>query len=178
MILGNSDIHRYINNKLLIITPFKEEIIRENGIDLRLGKQIARLKQTESIFDTHKKIENPEQFYECEEVDSFIIKPFERLLVCTLEIIELNRDLMGFVNLRSSYARVGLTLPPTIIDAGFRGQLTIEIIGGAFPVRLYTGDRFVHIILAKLTSESVSYNGSYLNQKGVAFPNFQPQKFM
>jgi len=66
---------------------------------------------------------------------------------------------MGFVNLRSSYARIGLSFPPTII-------------GGSFPIKLYAKDRFCHIVLAKLTSDSVSYRGVYLGQKGVTYPKF------
>ncbi len=79
---------------------------------------------------------------------------------------------MGFVNLRSSYARIGLSLPPTIIDAGFKGQLTLHVTGGSFQIRLYAKDRFFHIALAKLTSDSVKYRGIYLGQKGVTYPKF------
>jgi dCTP deaminase len=79
---------------------------------------------------------------------------------------------MGFVNLRSSFARVGLSLPPTIVDKGFKGQLTLHLIGGSFPIRLYAGDRLFHIILAKLASDSISYGGVYLGQRGVTYPKF------
>ncbi|MCP8311746.1 MAG: dCTP deaminase [Candidatus Methylarchaceae archaeon HK02M1] len=172
MILSNSDIHEYMRNKALIITPFDEEIVRENGIDLRLGNEIARLKRTDSIFDTQSDVDKPDQFFNREVANSFIINPYERLLICTFESVELKNGLMGFVNLRSSYARVGLTLPPTIIDVGFKGQLTIGVVGGAFPVRLYAGDRFFHVVLAKLTSDSFRYHGAYLGQRGVTYPKF------
>ena len=171
MILSNSDIHKHMKEKRLIINPFHEDTVRENGIDLRLGSEIARLKRTESVFDTRGKNEY-ERFFEKEIGESFIINPNERILVCTLEFIELKSDLMGFVNLRSSFARVGLSLPPTIVDAGFKGQLTLHVIGGSFPVRLYVKDRFCHIVLAKLTSDSVSYSGVYLSQRGVTYPKF------
>jgi dCTP deaminase len=138
--------------------------VRENGIDLRLGSEIARLKRTDLIFDTLGK-NDYEQFFKKEVGGSLIINPNERILVHTLGFIELENDPMGFVNLRSSYARVGLSLPPTIIDAGFKGQLTLHIIGGSFPIRLCAKDRFYHIVLTKLTSDSVSYSGVYLGQK-------------
>jgi dCTP deaminase len=80
-------------------------------------------------------------------------------------------DLMGFVQLRSTYARLGLALPPTIIDANFSGQLTLEVLGGSFPVKIYAGDRFCHIIFAKLTSPvEKPYIGKYQLQRGVTLP--------
>ncbi|MEM3382539.1 MAG: dCTP deaminase [Nitrososphaerales archaeon] len=170
MILSKSEIYEYIKEKKLIINPFNEDTIRENGIDLRFGNEIARLKKTNLIFDPHYKNEY-ENFFEKENGEYFIINPDERILVCTLEYIEL-KGLIGFVNLRSSYARLGLSLPPTIVDTGFKGQLTLQIMGGSFPIKLYARDRFFHIILAKLTSNSVRYKGVYLDQKGVTYPKF------
>lgn len=171
MILSNSEIHNYIKERKLIIDPFNEDIVRENGIDLRFGNEIARLKKTNVIFDPHGKNEYRD-FFEKESGEHFIINPNERILVCTLERIELREDLTGFVNLRSSYARIGLSLPPTIVDIGFRGHLTLHIIGGSFPIKLYAGDRFCHIVLAKLTSDSVKYKGVYQGQEGVTYPKF------
>jgi len=90
MILSNSDIHKHIKEKRLIINPFYEDTVRENDIDLRLGSEIARLKRTDLIFDTHGKNEY-EQFFEKESGESFIINPNERILVCTLELLELKK---------------------------------------------------------------------------------------
>ena len=155
----------------MIVEPFDKSIVRENGIDLRLGNEIARLRNTDTVFDIHSK-NKMEEFFEKEFKNSFVINPGERVLVCTFEHIELKSGLMGFVNLRSSYARIGLSLPPTVIDAGFRGQLTLYFMGGSFPVRLYAGDRFCHVVLAKLRPDSIIYSGAYLGQRGVTFPKF------
>ncbi|MGQ9718697.1 MAG: dCTP deaminase [Nitrososphaerales archaeon] len=171
MILSHSEINRCIKEGRLVVEPFDKSIVRENGIDLRLGNKIARLRNTDVVFDVHGK-NRMEEFFKRESNDSFVINPGERVLVCTFEYIELQNDLMGFVNLRSSYARVGLSLPPTIIDAGFRGQLTLYFMGGSFPIRLHTRDRFCHVVLAKLTSDSISYRGTYLGQRGVTYPKF------
>ncbi|MCD6591670.1 MAG: dCTP deaminase, partial [Thaumarchaeota archaeon] len=132
MILSDFDLWNYIKSGRLRIEPFRNDIVRENGLDLRIGKQIARMKSIDKIFDTHNSDVN--DFYEIEEGDSFIIRPREHVLLHTLEYIKLPIDLMGFVNLRSSYARIGLSIPPTIIDANFEGELTIELIGGEFPI--------------------------------------------
>lgn len=173
MILSDFDLWNYIRNGRLAIEPFHDEVIRENGLDLRLGRQIARMKKSIKVFDVHKDY-NVDEFYEIEEADSFIINPGEHVLLHTIEYIKLPLDLMGFVNLRSSYARIGLSIPPTIIDANFEGQLTIELIGGEFPVRLHAGDRFIHVVFARLSSPvEKPYCGKYQCQRGVRLPSFK-----
>ena len=172
MILSDFDLWNYINAKRLVIEPFKEDIVRENGLDLRIGSKIARMKKTEKEFDTHNS--EPSEYYVVEEGESFTIHPREHVLLHTIEYVKLPVDLMGFVNLRSSYARIGLTIPPTIIDANFEGQLTIELIGGEFPVRLYSGDRFLHVVFAKLTSPvEKPYSGKYQGQREIRLPSFK-----
>jgi dCTP deaminase len=87
-------------------------------------------------------------------------------LGCTREWLELPDDLMAFVQLRSSYARRGFMLPPTIVDAGFKGNLTLEIARfgyEAFPI----GERFAHLIFARMSSPAVPYDGKYQHQTGI-----------
>jgi len=171
VILSDFDLWNYIRSGRLKIDPFSENIIRENGLDLRIGRQIARFNKNTQVFDT--KNSDSKDFYYFEEGDSFIIKPLEHVLLHTVEYLALPKDLMGFVNLRSSYARIGLTIPPTIIDANFEGQLTIELVGGDFPVKLYAGDRFLHVVFARLSSiVEKPYSGKYQGQKGVRLPSF------
>lgn len=173
MILSDFDLWAYIKGGRLIIEPFDESIVRENGVDLRIGRMVARMKKTDKPLDT-RNTERIEGFYTIEEGEDFIIWPHEHVLLHTLEYIKLPVDLMGFVNLRSSYARVGLTIPPTIIDANFEGELTIELVGGEFPVKLYRGDRFLHVVFAKLSSAvEKPYKGRYQGQRGVRLPSFR-----
>ncbi|MEM0079544.1 MAG: dCTP deaminase [Nitrososphaerota archaeon] len=173
MILSDFDLWAYIKGGRLVIDPFDESIVRENGVDLRIGRYIARMKKVDEPLDTRDS-SNIEEYYKIEEGDSFIIWPHEHVLLHTLEYIRLPLDLMGFVNLRSSYARIGLTIPPTIIDANFEGELTIELVGGDFPVKLYCGDRFLHVVFAKLSSTvEKPYMGKYQGQRGVRLPSFR-----
>jgi dCTP deaminase len=157
----------------MIVKPFEEEILRENGLDLRLGNSIARLLHTSSknrIFDSKK--ENLEEWYRIEYFnDFFVIYPRERLLCHTLEYLKLPNDIIGFCQLRSTFARMGLSIPPTIIDAGFQGQLTIEIIGSNFPIKLYVKQRLMHVIFHKLiTPTTLPYKGKYQGQNGLTLP--------
>ncbi|MEM1941155.1 MAG: dCTP deaminase, partial [Candidatus Caldarchaeum sp.] len=132
----------------------------------------ARFNKNSKVFDTKKS--DAANFYTLEEAEEFVINPHEHVLLHTLEYLALPKDLMGFVNLRSSYARIGLTIPPTIIDANFEGELTIELVGGEFPVKLYSGDRFLHVVFARLSSiVEKPYTGKYQGQRGVRLPSFR-----
>ena len=115
MILSDFDLRNYIKSGRLKIEPFSEEIIRENGLDLRLGNTIARLKRIDKVFDC-KNIGNIRDYYIVEKGKYFTIEPSERVLLHTLEYIKLPPELMGFVNLRSTYARLGLSIPPCIAE--------------------------------------------------------------
>ena len=88
-------------------------------------------------------------------------------LGCTREVFEIPDDLMAFVEIRSTWARRGFFLPPTIVDAGFRGNLTLEILrfddNSIDPYQ----QRFAHLIFSKLTSPNNPYKGKYQGQTGI-----------
>ncbi len=114
MILGDRELRYYIEKKLIVIEPFDPQIIRENGLDLRLGDEIARLKPTSEPFDPRNPPKDLSRYYVIERGDSFVINPHEHVLLTTLEYIKLPSDLMAFVNLRSSFARLGIYAPPCV----------------------------------------------------------------
>lgn len=177
MILSDFDLTSYIRSGRLVIEPFSEEIIRENGIDLRLGNQIARLRDTDEVLDTRNPETDLSRFYVVEEGETFIINPREKVLLTSLEYIKLPNDLMAFVELRSSFARLGLLMPPTIIDAGFEGTVTLEIQGSSFPIKLYRGQRFAHVIFSRtLNPVFKPYKGKYQGQQGVTLPKLSGMK--
>ncbi len=173
MILGDRDIKALIESGLLKVEPFDPEIVRENGLDLRFGRQFCRLRQTARILDTRRPYD-PSEFYECVEVgdgEGYVIDPGARVLAHTMETVCLPHHVVGLVNLRSTFARLGIVVPPTVVDAGFCGQLTIELVGSSFPVKVYPGQRFLHLVLIT-THNPVehAYNGRYQGQKGVTLP--------
>jgi len=177
MILSDFDLTSYIRSGRLVIEPLSEEIIRENGIDLRLGNQIARLRDTDEVLDTRNPEADLSSFYVIEEGETFIINPREKVLLTSLEYIKLPNDLMAFVELRSSFARLGLLMPPTIIDAGFEGTVTLEIQGSSFPIKLYRGQRFAHVIFSRtLNPVFKPYKGKYQGQQGVTLPKLSGMK--
>lgn len=168
MILSDWDIRVYIEKKLLVINPLFDDTVRENGVDLRFGGEFCRFKGGDIVIDTKEM--NVRDALECSRVgdEGFVIGKYEHVLATTMEWVELPADLVGLVNLRSSFARAGIYIPPTVIDAGFKGEITIELVGGPNPVRVYPGQRFLHVVFLRTSSPVFRpYSGKYQGQRGV-----------
>jgi len=174
LILSDYEIMTLLRAGELRIEPFDSMIVRENGLDLRLGREYCVFKNTGRILDPRSP-GSAEEYYDCRVAgeEGIVIPPGSHVLLHTLEYIGLPSYLAGLVNLRSTWARTGIYVPATVVDAGFEGQLTIEVIGSSFPVRLYPQDRFLHLVLVRLGVPTMKpYKGSYLGQRGVRLPKF------
>jgi len=170
MILSDFDLLNYIRNRRLVVEPFDMEIVRENGLDLRLGNEFCEFVDSDRVVDVSKPMDIS-SMYRCYKADEYVLKPRRRYLLTTLEYIKVPPELMAFVELRSTLARLGLIIPPTIIDGGFEGNVTIEVESSTFPLKLRSGMRFLHVIFAKVTTPITKpYNGRYQGQRGVTLP--------
>ena len=175
MILSDFDLLNFINSKRLKIEPFTADIVRENGIDFRLADEIAHHKKLEDGFVMDPSDEKMiERSYDIQKgLDKLIINPHEQVLLSTIEYVEIPDDIVGIVELRSTWARHGLSMPPTIIDAGFKGTVTLEVINNApNGIFLRPETRFAHIVFIKTTSrvEKSYATGSYSGQRGIKLP--------
>ena len=171
-VLSGSEIKRLIAAGRLVIEPFDPELVRENGIDLRIGDEVAVLLNNPTPLDPDRLRETDlREYYKVTKLDSsFVLQPYMKVLVSTLEYVKMPDDVAGLIELRSTFARLGLSIPPTVIDAGFEGQITLEVHGGAFPVVLKRGARFAHVVFFRVEGEPVPYRGRYQGQRGVTLP--------
>jgi dCTP deaminase len=175
MILSDFDLESMIKEKRLVIKPFAKEIIRENGLDLRLSDQVARhnpARDTGFLIDPSDPSTLKDEYVLERMPKGIIVNPGTQVLLSTIEFVGLPDNLVGFVELRSTWARHGLFVPPTIIDAGFSGTITLEVFNSSrFPILLRPKVRFAHVIFATtLNRVRNAYSGTYLNQKGVFLP--------
>lgn len=162
MILSDKDIRDYIDKKQLFIEPLSGDTVRENGVDLRVGDELLRFVYNKEPIDINDK-SVLEKAYNKEKIDgNFVIFPQERVLIKIGEKIKMPNTLIGLCNIRSTFARLGLAIPPTIVDAGYEGNLTIMMIGGNIPVRISKGTRFLHLVFSTTLSEvQKPYSGGY-----------------
>ncbi len=141
MILSALDLKKAIEQGSLTINPLSEDTIRENGVDLRFSEEIVRLQPTDKVLDIQSP-NNEGLYFKEKAADSFVLGKYEKVLVATLEKVKLGNDLMAFCQLRSTFSRAGASIPPTVVDAGFEGNLTIQISGGPFPIKIPVKTRF------------------------------------
>lgn len=171
--LSNEDIKICLNSGILKIHGMNEKTIRENGVDLTLSKVYAiendNIDKNE-IIDMHNLKED--RFIIKESNGEIILYPNQFMLLSTKEIIEVPNNIMGFCCIRSTIARNGILCPPTILDCGFHGALTIEIFNTTKrPILLHEGDRFLHVVFDYVSTPSTTpYCGKYQGQMIVTPP--------
>ncbi|RLG51486.1 MAG: dCTP deaminase [Thermoproteota archaeon] len=172
MILSDFDLRSYLSEGRLVIKPLLRDTIQQNGVDLHIGAQIAVPRDPGRPLDIGK--DDPADFYRIEEIpeSGYEIPPYTSVLLHTEEYVELPNDLMAICGLRSTFARLGFIAPTTYVDAGFRGELTIEVLWSKpYPIRVYRGIRFLHVVFSKcLNSVERMYSGEYQGQRGVTLP--------
>lgn len=174
-VLGYDDIYHYIRTHELDITRINENTIRENGIDCKIGNTLAidtKVEEKGYVVDTHDEESIKKRFKIKHIYNNVIIPAKNNVLLVTDETFRVPNDVMGLCCLRSTVARNGFVAPITIIDAGFEGTLTIEIWnGGNNPIKIYRGDRFLHVVFLKINSPvSKPYEGVYKGQSMVRLP--------
>lgn len=157
MILTGKDILELLGAGVLRIEPFDVQVqLQQNGVDLRLGDQVGVLVDggdVPRVVTYEHRLTHFRQGYV--------------YLTHTVERVVLPPFVMALVELRSTWARCGLILPPTVVDAGFDGDLTIEVLGAGPRCRIPYGERFVHLIFARCTGDADPYRGKYQGQRGV-----------
>ncbi|MCX8184511.1 MAG: dCTP deaminase [Sulfolobales archaeon] len=172
MILSDFDLKAYLTSKRLQIEPFSEEIVRENGLDLRVGESFCRINTSPRELIVGE--DRVEEYFNCSHAKEYLrLEPSTHYLLHTIEYLKMPPELMGFVELRSTFARLGFLMPPTIVDAGFEGQLTIEVLTPPYPAKIAIGTRFLHVVFAKVATPVIStYRGKYQGQRGVVLPKW------
>ena len=97
----------------------------------------------------------------------YILNPLQRMLLCSKDYIKIPIKTFGFVQLRSTFARLGLMAPPTIADPGFEGQITLEVFNASNnSIFIHPGEKIFSINFVKAYNEGI-YKGRYQKQTGI-----------
>lgn len=96
---------------------------------------------------------------------SLTLHPLRRFrLASTVERFRMPRGLMGVVHDKSTWARRGLSVLNTVIEPGWEGWLTLELVyHGWRPLRVPAGAGIAHVIFHGLTTPT-AYAGRYQHQ--------------
>ena len=171
MILTDQTILKKMQNQEIKIEPLpKPEQIQPSSIDLRLGNEYLSPIHEQATID----IKNNEPKYEKMEANAIILPANEFILATTIETITLPANIIARVEGRSSVGRLGIAIHVTagFIDAGFTGQITLEIKNlSQNNIMLHEGMRICQIVFEELDTNPKRVYGEcgnkYQGQKGV-----------
>ncbi len=132
MILSDQEILSHIENKTIVVEPFRRECLGTNSYDVHLGKTLAVYRG--NMLDA--KESNPIEYFDIPE-DGFVLMPDKFYLGVTEEYTETHCH-VPFLEGKSSVGRLGIDIHATAGkgDIGFCNYWTLEI-SVKMPVRVY-----------------------------------------
>ena len=149
MRLCDRDIEQSIRDKKIVITPVPDQsMISGVSVDIRLGNEFRVFKEhTAPYIDLSGPREEMQKAMNnvmSEEIvipdgEAFFLHPGELALAVTYESVTLPADIVGWLDGRSSLARLGLMVHVTAhrIDPGWSGQIVLEFYNsGKLPLAL------------------------------------------
>lgn len=155
MILSDADIKKLLKEGKLKITPLSEEQIGSASIDLTLSDEWAFFKNEYSLKTVDLSKLSFDQVTETRKADSVVLPSMGMCLAKTIEKITLPADIMGKLEGRSRYARMGLIIHTTsaLVQPGSDNRQVLEIVNLApFSIVLHKGMRISQVVLEKLQS--------------------------
>lgn len=85
-------------------------------------------------------------------------------LASTIEEFQMPANLVGIVHDKSTWARQGLSVFNTVIEPGFKGGLTLELVyHGDSELIIPAGSGIAQVIFHS-TTDTANYSGKYANQ--------------
>jgi dCTP deaminase len=165
MVLSDVDIRRYLEQGKIRVSPeLPPEQFGSCSIDLRLGSEFSIFEHSRHPYiDVREKsaIQDLMRTVMVKPGEAFILQPREFALAITEERLELDDDVLGRLEGRSSLGRIGIIVHGTagLFDPGWRGKATLELSNlGIMPVALYPGMRICSFTFEQLSSPvSVPY---------------------
>lgn len=160
LFLSRPDILRHLQEQVIHFDPpIPHERVAQVSIDLLLGRRFTTFKERPKwVGSIHmdRSLWDSKDLWENHQADTFELEPGQFVLAQTLERVHMPDSLVGFVEGRSSYARIGVTVHLTApkIDPGFNGHITLEMANfGSLPVQLRAEiDKPAQLLLAQIST--------------------------
>lgn len=184
MRLCDKDIQQLIEQEKIIITPTPDEsMISGVSVDIRLGSEFRVFKDhTAPYIDLSgpkEEVQKAMNSVMSEEIviedgEAFFLHPGELALAVTYESVTLPDDIVGWLDGRSSLARLGLMVHVTAhrIDPGWSGQIVLEFYNsGKLPLALRPKMKIAALNFETMSASALRpYNkrgdAKYKGQKG------------
>ena len=158
--------------------PFDPDVqIGSDSVDLRLGEYFYTLKENYEYINTLNIDKNlSEKIFEKHEFSTtgYILKPQEIIFAPSLEIVEMSSSrFYGYVNGRSSYSRIGLSVNCTMTKFGYgmKSIVSLQIINNS-PVclKIYPRQKMIQMEIHEIYGLMDPYKGSYAEEREYLLP--------
>ena len=179
MVLSDKTITKRMSER---ITPFTPQQITEdkfgkkvisygtscNGYDVRLSRQV-KFQNFSGNATIDPKSSDELQWDDVFTYNFFELRPGECVLGSTVEHIDMPDDVMALCIGKSTYARCGLLVNTTPIEAGWRGHITLELSNvSQLSIRVYTEEGIAQLVFMSIDQRpQTTYadrNGKYQDQ--------------
>lgn len=180
-LLSDRTIIEYNKKNLLVEGDLIKEQIQPNSIDLTLASSVKTLKRNflwthdglfTDIIDPRKPIEYHEDTFKVmrsvgDDRPCYVLEPNQFVLMASREVLNIPNGIIAFVQGRSSIARLSIqTEQAGLIDAGFRGTITFEVINQSkYPIFLFEGIRVAQVYFFKAQYASYAYGTDGMHSK-------------
>lgn len=184
--LSDREIEKLVTHSNMI-TPFVKDLKTEGVISYGLSSSgyDIRLRPAGDIIGSHRFHEiDPKNF------DSMLIRhvdmehsldksislpPNTYMLAESVEYMRMPPDVTGLVLCKSTYIRSGILIPTTVLEPGWEGTITLEIVNvSPMHIKVYGNEGIAQVLFFKsAVPPAVSYadrKGKYQNQKGITLP--------
>ena len=167
-ILARNEILRLVKEGKIKIKPFKKSQVGPGSIDLHLGDTFRVFKKLHGTFHVKDDVDHKEitKVVKVKKGKYFLIMPGEMVHGVTRETISLPNNLAGWIEGRSTFARVGLLthLSSGYIHPGTANKTVLEIANlSPIPLAVYPGTRICHFILEEVRGKAL-YRGKFHKQ--------------
>jgi dCTP deaminase len=165
-ILTRDEIFKEMAAGNIVIDPFTEDQVGPASVDLTLDNKFRSFIKIHDSFEVTEEADY-QSITEYSEVDDrFLLMPGEAVLGITKETITLSENICGWLEGRSRFARVGLTVHITagFMQPGISNRQVLEINNMAsIPLALIPGTRLAQFIFQRCIG-SAKYTGRFTNQ--------------
>ena len=164
MILNDKQIKKLVKEEDMI-NPFVDKSIAQGishglnsfGFDLRCGDEFKIFTNIKGATADPKNF-TEDNFITVKGESSILIPPNSFALASSLEYFKMPRNVTGLVTAKSSYARCGLGIPPTVLEAGWHGNLVLEFSNHTSnQIRLYANSGAAQILFFQGEQPEVYY---------------------
>jgi len=91
-------------------------------------------------------------------------------IASAMEVFHMPEDMVGVVHDKSTWARRGLSVFNTVIEPGFRGGLTLELVfHGEGSLHIPAGAGIAQVLFSRVYTKA-AYSGKYQNQSTEPVP--------